>query len=464
MGAPLSLRQKKDQIFILRQVMEKHYEFDKDLYMVFVDYKQAYDSINREELWNTLIYFGIPKKYVNMVKLCNNKTECKVKFLGELSSTFEVKSGLRQGDALSPTLFNLGLEKVIREINHSHLVEVVDKEIILAYADDIVILGNTRQDITQTMSNLVTASKRMGLCINEEKTKFMVLSRRREDQPNLQVDNFTFESVESFKYLGVNINNKNDMHQEIVERLASGNRCYHSIQKLLKSKLLSRRSKTLLYISYLRPIVTYACETWSTTKGDNIKLAIFERKILRKIFGPVYNLDLGTFERRKNENLYQLYGKPTILTFIRTKRMEWFGHIWRAEDDILKKVITATIQKKRPLSRPRTRWKDAVKRDIQLVDANASVELALNRERWRDLFVAAQDHIIYILTDPLGNYTLIELCIQNVGNQKWCSNACYHHERSVSTKMESASTLYSKIEADQSKREENQKFEYKKRS
>jgi len=80
-----------------------------------------------------------------MVKLCNNKIECKVKFLGELSSAFEVKSGLRQGDALSPTLFNLGLEKVIREINHSHQVEVVNKEIILAYADYIVILRNTRQ-------------------------------------------------------------------------------------------------------------------------------------------------------------------------------------------------------------------------------------------------------------------------------------------------------------------------------
>lgn len=84
----------------------------------------------REELWKTLTYFGIPKKYVNMVKLCNNKSECKVKFLGELSSAFEVKTGLRQGDALSPTLFNLGLEKLIREINHSHQVEVVKKEII----------------------------------------------------------------------------------------------------------------------------------------------------------------------------------------------------------------------------------------------------------------------------------------------------------------------------------------------
>jgi len=72
----------------------------------------------------------------------------------------------------------------------------------------------------------------------------MVLSRSNENQHNLQVGNLTFEKVENFKYLGVNINSKNDMHQEINERIASG-------------------KKTLLYTSYLRPVITYACETWS---------------------------------------------------------------------------------------------------------------------------------------------------------------------------------------------------------
>jgi len=207
--------------------MEKHYEFNKDLYMVFIDYTQAYDSIHREELWKAMINFGIPKKYVDMVKLCNAKTLRKVKFLGELSSEFEINSGLRQGDALSPTLFNIGLEKIIRELTQRS---------ILAYADDIVILGNTRQEITQTTSELLEASKKMGLCVNQENTKFMVLSRSNENQHNLQVDNLTFEKVENFKYLGVNVNSKNDMHREISERIASGNRCYHSINKLLKSK------------------------------------------------------------------------------------------------------------------------------------------------------------------------------------------------------------------------------------
>jgi len=81
----------------------------------------------------------------------------------------------------------------------------------------------------------------------------------------------------------------------------------------------------------MRPVVTYACETWSSTQGDEEKLQNFERKILRKIYGPVYNNELERFERRKNENLQQLYNKPSIRHFLIRKRLEWAGHVWRAE-------------------------------------------------------------------------------------------------------------------------------------
>jgi sorting nexin-29 len=149
-----------DQIFILKQVMEKHYEFNKNLYMVFIDYKQAYDSIHREELRRAMISFGISKKYVDMVKLCNAKTICRVKFLRKLSLEFEINSGLRQGDALSPTLFNIGLKKVIRELTQRQKVEIVGNESILSYADDIVILGNIRQEIPQTTFKWLKLVKR----------------------------------------------------------------------------------------------------------------------------------------------------------------------------------------------------------------------------------------------------------------------------------------------------------------
>jgi len=79
---------------------------------------------------------------------------------------------------------------------------------MLAYADDIVILGNTRQEITQIKSELLEARKKMGLCVNQHTTKFIILSRDNENQPDLQVNNLTFEKLENLKYLGVNINSK----------------------------------------------------------------------------------------------------------------------------------------------------------------------------------------------------------------------------------------------------------------
>lgn len=110
------------------------------------------------------------------------------------------------------------------------------------------------------------------------------------------------------------------MYREVSERIASGNRCFHSISKLLKSKILSRMSKILLYTSYLRPIITYECETWSSTKGDINRLVIFERNVLRNIVGPIYNAELGELyskERKmKTYILYRLYEKPNILTYI----------------------------------------------------------------------------------------------------------------------------------------------------
>jgi len=126
-------------------------------------------------------------------------------------------------------------------------------------------------------------------------------------------------------------------------------------------------------------------------------LAIFERKVFRNIFGPIYNTKLGIFERRKYNDLYRLYGKPNILSYIKIKRMEWFGHVWRADNDIIRKVLTETIHNKRPIGRPRTRWRDVVEKDIKMLGRNVSVDLALNRERWRELLVAAQ-----VLQGPLS--------------------------------------------------------------
>lgn len=117
-----------DHIFTIRQIMEKYYEHDKELFMIFVDFKQAYDSINRQKLWTALRNFEIPEKLVRIIEICNSNTYCRVRYRGELSLQFEVRSGLKQGDAMSPILFNLALEQVMRDMSACHEMELKRKK------------------------------------------------------------------------------------------------------------------------------------------------------------------------------------------------------------------------------------------------------------------------------------------------------------------------------------------------
>lgn len=218
-----------DHIHTLRQLMKKYYEYNKDLHMLFVNFKQAYDCINREQLWTTLRNFGIPDKLVRLVQMCNEQTYCKVRFCGELSTMFECKTGLRQGDALSPALFNLALQKVKRNISDLEEMEISHTPYLECFADDIILIGESKHDVEESARKLIKSSSKMGLVINEEKTKYMVITRNATAKGILCVNGLTFEQVEDFKYLTVNINEGNNMLNEIMMRINVANRCYFTI-------------------------------------------------------------------------------------------------------------------------------------------------------------------------------------------------------------------------------------------
>lgn len=105
-------------------------------------------------------------KIVKLVEICNQQTFCKVRFMGETSENFECKIGSKQGDALSPVLFNLALEKLIRDILVEQEMEIIGVNTLLAYADDIVILGISQKEIEEKAERLFIASHNMGLLVN----------------------------------------------------------------------------------------------------------------------------------------------------------------------------------------------------------------------------------------------------------------------------------------------------------
>jgi hypothetical protein len=109
-------RSATDQIFYIHQILEKKWEYNGTVHQLFIDFKKAYDSVRRDVLYNILNEFGIPRKLVGLIKMCLNETYSRVLIGKNLSDKFTVQDGLKQGDALSPLLFNFALEYAIRKV------------------------------------------------------------------------------------------------------------------------------------------------------------------------------------------------------------------------------------------------------------------------------------------------------------------------------------------------------------
>jgi hypothetical protein len=232
----------------------------------------------------------------------------------------------------------------------------------------------------------------MGLQINESKTKYMPITMLpRAGQSPITINNYTFETVEQFVYLGSMIHCDNNISVEIGRRIFAANRCYFGLVAQLRSRLLSRKTKVTLYKTLIRPVLTYASETWTLTKQDENRLDAFERKILRRIYGPIK--DGEVWRRRNNAELYGLYQDVSVVKFIKINRLRWLGHLFRMDDlELPKRVLFSDPVGRRSVGRPKLRWLDDVVADCRALGQRNWKVAAGNREVWRDFLEATKTH------------------------------------------------------------------------
>jgi hypothetical protein len=198
--------------------------------------------------------------------MCLNETYSKVCIGKYLSDSFPIQNGLKLGDALSPLLFIFVLQYAIKKVQENQVgLKLNWTGQLVAYADDVNLLRGNIVTINKNTETLIEASKEVGLEINAEKTKCMLLSRHQNFVRNreIKIANRLFGNVSQFKYLGTTVTNQNFIQEEINRKLNSGNACYVSFQNLVTSRLLSKNLKFRIYKAIHLPVVMYRLEIWS---------------------------------------------------------------------------------------------------------------------------------------------------------------------------------------------------------
>jgi hypothetical protein len=149
-----------------------------------------------------------------------------------------------------------------------------------------------------------------------------------------------------------------------------------------------------IYRTIILPVVLYGCETWSLTLREERRLRVFENRVSSIVFGPKRDEVTGEWRTLHNEELNDLYPLPNIVRVVKSRRMKWAGHVARmGEDRGVHRVVVGKPEGKRPLGRPRRRWEDNIKMDLQEVRGGRGdwMELAENRDRWRALVGTVRD-------------------------------------------------------------------------
>lgn len=376
-----------DQIATLRIIIEQSLEWQSTLYLNFIDFKQAFDSVDRETIWQLLRHYGIPPEFTTLIQQLYEGATCQVVHNGKLTRNFEVKTGVRQGCMLSPMIFLLVVDWVMRQATKSgktgiqwSLNQFLED---LDFADDLCLLSQKHQHIQQKTDNLAREASKTGLQINTEKTETMILLRTQ--QKPITFGDSELKEVSSFTYLGSVVSATGGSDEDVKARIGKARYAFITLRPVWRSTSLSVHNKLRIFNTNVKSVLLYGSETWRVTHTLTKKLQAFVNGCLRSI------LKIKWTDKIKNTDLWKQTNQDPIGQQIARRKWRWIGHSLRKPpQDITRQALQWNPQGKRKVGRPKTTWRRSCEEEMKSCNLSWGElkKAAQNRVRWRTVVEA----------------------------------------------------------------------------
>ena len=361
---------------------ERALDVQKDIFACFVDDEKAFDKVRHEKLFGILKDLEVDGRDLRLIKNLYWRQKAGVRVGEEISMWQDIRRGVRQGCVLSPDLFNIYSEVIMRDLVELEGIRVGGGNVNnIRYADDTVLLADSAEKLESLVGALVRASDRYGLKLNTTKTKIMVVTKGSDMvRVNVRVGEEVLEQVEKYKYLGSLVTQDGRCVEDIKTRIAIAKNAFTKIKAMVTNRAISINLRKRFIKAYVWSTLTYGCEAWTINKEMERRIEAMEMWCYRRM------LKIAWTERVSNEQvLIRAGAKREMMRMIRQRQLRFLGHVMRRQQ-LESNCMTGRLDGRRGRGRPRMKFLDslakAVGRGTRPVEL---LQMTSRREDWRSM-------------------------------------------------------------------------------